>query len=51
MSSTEYIDALCDLMGLQLQEKPSIEINAKSAPRRLIGQLVHQKYIQQPTKI
>jgi len=45
MSSTEYIDALCYLMGLQLQEEPSIEINTKSAPRRLIGQLVRQKYI------
>lgn len=45
MNPTEIINDLSALMGLRLQETPSIEIDSKSAPRRLIGQLVRQKYI------
>ncbi len=45
MNTTELINELASLMGLQPGELPSIEINQKSAPRRLIGQLVRQNYI------
>ena len=45
MSATELTNELASLMGLQLGELPSIEMNQKSAPRRLIGQLVRQNYI------
>lgn len=45
MNSIDIMNTLSALMRLQLQKKPSIEINTKSAPRRLIGQLVRKKYI------
>ena len=45
MNTTELINELAFLMGLESSELPSIEINQKSAPRRLIGQLVRQNYI------
>ena len=45
MNTTELTNELASLMGLQLGELPSIEINQNSAPRRLIGQLVLQNYV------
>jgi len=43
--NVELMKSLSILMGLQVNDLPSIEINQKSAPRRLIGQLVQQNYI------
>ncbi|MDE0085305.1 MAG: hypothetical protein OXU23_06305 [Candidatus Poribacteria bacterium] len=45
MNTTELTNELVSLMGLRPGELPSVEINKKSAPRRLIGQLVRQNYI------
>ena len=45
MNTTELINELASLMGLRPGELPSVEIDKKSAPSHLIGQLVRQNYV------
>lgn len=45
MNTTDLTNELASLMGLHPGELPAVEINKKSAPYRLIGQLARQNYI------